>query len=204
MQGLIPLPSAAIQIISTSSSKAALASVIAQFDRLSEQRGDSVQILCALHKGRLGTVALNRAISGNDEIAIGELVMQIRNDRERGIFNGEIGTVTDRSLTGLTMVRDDGTTFFYKNSELSQLRRAWAISFHKSQGLEYEHVIMIVSRSHLSMLNRNMINVGITRAKKTCVIIDHANALAQAVARNTGESRTTLLTDLMQGRNPLA
>lgn len=164
-------------------------------------RGETVQILTAMHEGALGTLTLNRAIAGRSDIGVGDTVMQTENDRDRGILNGEIGIVVSHTGTALVVERDDGSTTAYQRHEFRQLVHAWAITYHKAQGLEYDHVILVTSPSQRRMLSRNLINVGITRAKRSCVIVDHQEGLRTAMTIETTNRRTTMLDRLMRGED---
>lgn len=176
----------------------ALAHTVRHFELLRD-RGESVQILTAMHDGPLGTAALNRAVAGRTQLGIGDAVMQTENDRERGVLNGEIGIIVDQTEAGLVVEREDGTTIPYDKRQYRQLVHAWAITYHKSQGLEYDHVILVTSPTQHRMLSRNLINVGITRAKRSCLIVDHRDGLRAAIATERTNRRTTLLDRILSG-----
>lgn len=200
MRGLPLRQSANVRLIPARRYEEALSQATQHFAHL-RQRGETVQILTAMHEGPLGTVLINRAIAGRTEIGLGDTVMQTENDRERGILNGEIGTVIGHNGTSLTVEREDGTQTVYQKSEFRQLVHAWAITYHKAQGLEYDHVILLTSPSQRRMLSRNLINVGITRAKRSCLIIDHQEGLRTAAAIETTNRRTTMLDRLLRGEH---
>ncbi len=176
----------------------ALAQTRALFQNL-RNRGDTVQILTAMHQGHLGTAAINHAIAGRREFSVGDAVMQTENDRERNVFNGEIGTIVEVDQDIVIVEREDGTRIPYDKIEQKQIVHAWAITYHKSQGLEYDHVVLITSQTQARMLSRNLINVGITRARRTCTIIDHRNGLRTAIAREISNRRTSLLDRIIRG-----
>jgi exodeoxyribonuclease V alpha subunit len=161
-------------------------------------RGQSVQILTAMHDGPLGTTAINRLISGRDKIEVGDTVMQTVNDRERSFFNGELAIVVHHDAHGVLLQKDDGSFVRSTPAQSRDLVPAWAISFHKSQGLEYETVILVVSRLHRHMLGQNLLNVGITRAKRRCIIINHGSALRVLRSVNQTAKRSTLLPHMLK------
>ena len=121
-------------------------------------------------------------------------VMQIRNNYEKEVFNGDIGVVeaADREERELK-VRFDERTVTYDVTELDELVLAYATTIHKSQGSEYPVVVMPVLMNHFVMLQRNLIYTGITRAKKALVIVGTKRALAYAVKNMTVSQRNTML-----------
>ena len=124
----------------------------------------------------------------------GDRVMQIRNNYDKDVFNGDIGTVSavdveDRSLTVLF----DGRTVSYEDSELDELTLAYATTIHKSQGSEYPVVIIPLLMTHFVMLQRNLVYTGITRAKRLCILVGTTKALAYAIHNQTVQKRNTRL-----------
>ncbi len=120
--------------------------------------------------------------------------MQIRNNYDKNVFNGDIGYVnavdtTERTLT----VIYDGRLVEYDVSELDELTLAYAVTIHKSQGSEFPVVVIPVTMKHYVMLQRNLIYTGITRAKKICVLVGTTKALAYAIKQNTVSKRNTKL-----------
>ncbi len=118
--------------------------------------------------------------------------MQIRNNYDKNVFNGDIGYVnavdtTERTLT----VIYDGRLVEYDVSELDELTLAYAVTIHKSQGSEFPVVVMPVTMKHYVMLQRNLIYTGITRAKKICVLVGTTKALAYAIHNQTVSRRNT-------------
>ena len=121
-------------------------------------------------------------------------VMQIKNNYDKEVFNGDIGVIesvneTDRTLT----VNFDGRSIEYDVTELDELVHAYATTIHKAQGSEYPIVIMPVLMNHYVMLQRNLIYTGITRAKKILVMVGTKKALSYAVRNVTVTKRNTLL-----------
>lgn len=159
---------------------------------------ETVQILTAMHDGPLGTTSINRLISGREKVDLGDTVMQTVNDRERAFFNGELAVVVHLDAQGMLLQKDDGSIVRSTPAQSRDLVPAWAISFHKSQGLEYDTVILVVSRLHRHMLGQNLLNVGITRAKRRCIIIDHGSALRTLRAVNQTAKRSTLLPHMLK------
>lgn len=170
-----------------------------------------IQVLCPMIRGSLGTASLNKMLQqavnpgqqGRAEIAIGERVFRVgdrvihrRNNYDLGVFNGDIGNITEINNEALTL----GVRFFqdnreveYQREQITELEAAYAITIHKSQGSEFEVIIIPVLTQHFRMLFRNLIYTGITRAKKLAVFVGTRRALAMAVAnRDTGLRQTAL------------
>lgn len=149
--------------------------------------------------------ALNPAQSGKVELKVGanvfrvgDKVMQLKNDYQKLVFNGDIGRVSeidveDRSLSVIYQDVDGERLVDYETEELDQLVLAYAISVHKSQGNEYPVVIIPVTTQHFLMLQRNLLYTAVTRAKKMVVIIGTKKAIAIAVKNNRIEERRSLL-----------
>jgi exodeoxyribonuclease V alpha subunit len=155
--------------------------------------GENVQILAARHEGPCGTRAINNAITGKTGYSTGDRVIQLKNDRDLDFFNGELGTVAEISKTAITVVTDAGVAVEFNSIDPPTLSKAYCITYHKSQGLEFSESIIIVDPASRSMLDRNMVNVGITRAKTHATIIDEKNHLAKALTRSNSMTRRTLL-----------
>ncbi|TMR09266.1 ATP-dependent RecD-like DNA helicase [Nonomuraea turkmeniaca] len=173
---------------------------------------DQVQVLCPMRKGETGATALGRLIqdqlnpaaddkpehwSGATVFRVGDRVMPIRNNYDKGVFNGETGTVTDVSPAErtITIRTDDGEIVQYAFDELDDLTHAYAISVHRSQGSEYPFVVApIVAESGGIMLRRKLLYTLVTRAKAWVVLVGQREALELAVhrighRRNTGLAR---------------
>ena len=165
-----------------------------------------IQVLTPMQRGITGAANLNQllqhALNPGEEglrrggycFRVRDKVMQIKNNYDKEIFNGDIGTVEladeeNRSLA----VRFDDRTVEYDISELDELVHAYATTIHKAQGSEYPVVVMPVLMSHYVMLQRNLIYTGITRAKKLLVMVGTKKALSYAVRNVTVSRRNTLL-----------
>jgi len=165
-----------------------------------------IQVLTPMHRGVIGATNLNielqRALNpdkqgithGSRTFNLGDKVMQITNNYDKEIFNGDIGWVSridqeDREVT----IDFDGRLVSYDYSDLDEVVLAYAISVHKSQGSEYPVVILPVTTQHYILLQRNLIYTGITRAKKLVVLIGTKKALAIAIRNNKPQLRFTHL-----------
>lgn len=126
-------------------------------------------------------------------------VMQIKNNYDKEVFNGDIGIIESVNETDRTLkVNFDGRSVEYDVSELDELVHAYATTIHKSQGSEYPVVVMPVMMNHYVMLQRNLIYTGITRAKKVLVIVGTRKALTYAVKNVTVTKRNTLLKERLE------
>ena len=171
-----------------------------------------IQGLSPMHKGIIGTTNLNRvlqqALNPSDDtiermghtLKCGDKVMQIRNNYAKEVFNGDIGTISqiDRDMQRIT-IKYDGKAVDYEFAELDEIVLAYAVSVHKSQGSEYEAVILPVMPQHYILLQRNLIYTGVSRAKKLVVLIGTKKALAIALRNDKPQRRMTGLCNRMQG-----
>ena len=176
-----------------------------------------IQVLCPMHRGELGTGALNAAMQarlnpgasgvlevkrGDRIFRAGDKVMQIRNDYDKAVFNGDIGIIADIVGEGQAkLVVDfiDGRTAVYERQDLDQLVHAFAVSIHKSQGSEYPAVVMPIATQHYMMLQRNLLYTGITRGKRLVVVIGSRRAVGMAVRNNQTRTRWTYLAQRIRG-----
>ena len=127
-------------------------------------------------------------------------VMQIKNNYDKEVFNGDIGIIESVNETDKTLkVNFDGRSIEYDVTELDELVHAYATTIHKAQGSEYPIVVMPIMMNHFVMLQRNLIYTGITRAKKVLVIVGTKKALAYAVKNVTVTKRNTLLKERLAG-----
>jgi len=166
-----------------------------------------VQILSPMRSGVLGIHNLNDVLQnllnpsgaglevGPTTFRVGDKVMQIRNDYDRNVFNGDWGIVTrvlpkDRQL----FVEIDGQRVLYERNQFDDLVLAYAISVHKSQGSEYPVVVMPVMTQHFKMLKRNLLYTGMTRGRKLVVLVGSERAMEIAVSRCDDVHRNSMLT----------
>ncbi len=165
---------------------------------------DDIQVLAPMHKGVCGAQALNGALQGllnpNGEpftrggrtYRTGDKVMQIRNDYDRDVFNGDIGRIAARTERGLA-VRFDDRLVDYDGEALDNLVLAYACSVHKSQGSEYPAVVVPVLSEHWVMLQRNLLYTAVTRGKRLVVLVGQARAISRAVGNDQRQARCTAL-----------
>ncbi len=167
---------------------------------------EDVQVLSPMHRGEVGSENLNLALqnalnprgitleSAGRTFRINDKVMQIRNNYDKDVFNGDIGRIRRIDHEdGEIQVEFDGRSVKYDFSELEELVHAYAISIHKSQGSEYPAVVFPLLTQHFMMLQRNLLYTAVTRARKLVVIVGSKKALAVAVKNNRIQSRFTLL-----------
>ena len=167
---------------------------------------DDIQVLTPMHKGAAGVQALNQrlqaALNKNEEkvqrgerqYRLDDKVMQVRNNYDKDVFNGDIGrvcylNVEERELT----VRFEDKNVIYSFDELDEISPAYAISVHKSQGSEYPAVVFPVLTQHYMLLQRNLVYTGVTRGKKLVVLVGSTKALQIAVKNNKMHKRFTWL-----------
>ncbi|MCX7351039.1 MAG: AAA family ATPase, partial [Alphaproteobacteria bacterium] len=172
-----------------------------------------VQVLCPMNRGGVGARSLNielqAALNPAKEqkverfgwtFAPGDKVMQIENDYEKEVYNGDVGYIDAVDLdTGELITSFDGRAVTYGFGELDTLVPAYAATIHKSQGSEYPAVVIPVMTQHYAMLQRNLIYTGITRGKKLVVIVGQAKAVAIAVKNVSGRRRWTKLREWLAG-----
>jgi len=173
---------------------------------------DEAVVLVPMHRGSAGTQTLNHALQqivnpGNTEkqvsfmggsYKVGDRVMQLRNNYDKHVFNGEIGTITEIDTEDQQLiVRYDSKVVGYERADLYELVLAYAISIHKSQGSEYSAAIIVLFTQHFTLLQRNLIYTAITRAKKLCIFIGQPKAIAMGVKNNKSLVRKTFLKEFL-------
>ena len=173
----------------------------------------AIQVLTPMQRGAAGAATLNQMLQeklnsahanqclrrGGYSFRLGDKVMQIRNNYEKDIFNGDIGVIESVDMgEGQLFVRFDDRQVPYDASELDELVLAYATTIHKAQGAEYPVIVMPVLMSHFVMLQRNLIYTGITRAKKAVVIVGSKKALAYAIRNEVVGKRNTMLAKRLQ------
>ncbi len=170
-----------------------------------------IQVLTPMQRGVCGAANLNQVLQeamnpgsillrrGGMQYRLHDKVMQIRNDYDKEVFNGDIGVINhvdmeERELT----VNFDGREVVYDVSELEELTLAYATTIHKSQGSEYPIVVMPFTMSHYVMLQRNLLYTGVTRAKKILVLVGEKKAVWYAIKNETTADRNTRLAIRLQ------
>jgi exodeoxyribonuclease V alpha subunit len=198
-----------IKVATAEAAEARLLELVAT--RIPERFGldpvSEVQVLTPMNRGRMGTQALNELLQrnlnptpplaltrGQTRFALGDKVMQLENDYEREVYNGDIGRVTGVDPSTQTLeVTMDGRPLSYTADELDQLGIAYAVTVHKAQGSEYPAVVVPLLRQHGRMLRRNLLYTAITRARRLVVLLTEPDALERAVKNVVDLRRTTLL-----------
>ncbi|HEU4730614.1 MAG TPA: ATP-dependent RecD-like DNA helicase [Kofleriaceae bacterium] len=187
-----------------------------KFDPINE-----IQVLAPMHRGDLGTGALNRALqdrlnppsgtSGAAELTRGDRVfrrgdkvMQLKNDYDKSVFNGDIGVIA--AIDGdeaIVHVEFDGRVAGYERAELDQLGHAYAVSIHKSQGSEYPAVVIPLMPQHYMMLQRSLLYTAVTRGKKLVVLVGSRRAVAMAVRNADAKRRYTWLAERVRAASAI-
>jgi exodeoxyribonuclease V alpha subunit len=128
--------------------------------------------------------------------------MQIENDYDKEVYNGDIGYVEDvKPDDGELIARFDGRSVTYGFGELDALVPAYAATIHKSQGSEYPAVVIPVMTQHYAMLQRNLLYTGVTRGKKLVVLVGQRKAIAIAVRNASGRRRWSKLAEWLRPLN---
>ena len=168
-----------------------------------------IQVLCPMNRGGVGARSLNIALqaelnpAGERKVerfgwtfAPGDKVMQIENNYDKEVYNGDIGYVEDvDSIEGELTASFDGREVIYGFGELDTLVPAYAATIHKSQGSEYPAVVIPVMMQHYTMLQRNLIYTGVTRGKRLVVLVGQKKAVAIAVRNVSGRRRWSKLNE---------
>lgn len=171
-----------------------------------------IQVLTPMQRGVTGAANLNQILQqamnpegpalrrGGTQYRLRDKVMQIRNDYDKEVFNGDIGTVVRVDLEDRELVVNfDGREISYDVTELDELTLAYATTIHKAQGSEYPIVVMPFSMSHFVMLQRNLLYTGVTRAKKVLVLIGEKKAVYYAIKNEKTTERNTKLAGRLGG-----
>ncbi len=175
-----------------------------------------MQILSPMTRGSLGTLSLNSLIQqhgnpaepGKGQLKVGERILRVgdrvihrRNNYDLGVFNGDIGVVTDidaENLSCQVSFFPDHRIIEYQSEHIVELDLAYAITIHKSQGSEFEVVIIPLLTQHFKMLFRNLLYTGLTRARKLAIFVGTRKAMAMAVRNRDTTKRQTTLQQLLQ------
>ena len=185
-------------------------------------RPQEIQLLTPMQRGVVGAANLNQVLQaalnpasppdkfgnttpelrrGGYTFRLGDKVMQIRNDYDKEVFNGDIGTVSSINLEERSLsVSFDDRPVYYDVSELDELVLAYATTVHKAQGAEYPIVVMPIMMTHFVMLQRNLLYTGVTRAKKGLVLVGQKKAVGYCVRNVTVDKRNTLLAERLAGK----
>ena len=173
-----------------------------------------VQVLCPMNRGASGARSLNLELQRvlnpakgatverfGSTFAVGDKVMQIENDYDKDIYNGDIGFVhaIDEATSDLTL-DFDGRRIVYATGDLDQVVLAYATTVHKAQGCEYPAVVIPVTTQHYPLLQRNLIYTGLTRGKKLVVLVGQRKALAIAVKGTRTVKRWSKLRDWLSAQ----
>ena len=165
---------------------------------------EDIQVLVPMYRGETGANNLNRVLQdelnpkgqemtrGGIRFRVGDKVMQVRNNYDRDVFNGDIGRVQGIE-DDILRVRFQDRVLEYEFSELDELVLAYAMSVHKSQGAEFRAVVMPLTTQHYMMLQRNLLYTAITRARELVVLAGTKQALGMAVRNNRVAERHTTL-----------
>ncbi|MFH1566430.1 MAG: AAA family ATPase, partial [Gemmatimonadota bacterium] len=174
-----------------------------------------IQVLTPMYRGETGALSLNQRLQrrlnpsgrshqvGERELRVGDKVMQVRNNYDKGVFNGDVGRITclDADEETVAVSFDGGHRVEYRFGELDDLVLAYAVSIHRSQGSEFPVVVMPLTTQHYVMLQRNLLYTAITRARQLMVVVGSRRALRRAVENNQVASRHTALRErLEEGR----
>lgn len=178
---------------------------------------ENAMILTPMNRGLVGTYNLNHILQEllnphktHESLAYagttykkGDKVMQIRNNYDKNVYNGDIGVIDTIDLDDKEMIVDFGDQRLvpYDFEELNELVLAYAISIHKSQGSEYQAVIIPLFMQHFMLLQRNLVYTAITRAKRLCIFIGQPKAIAMAIKNNKNTKRLTFLQKFLTETN---
>ncbi len=173
-----------------------------------------IQLLTPMHRGVVGVAALNEALQaalnpplpnkpqrqlGSRIYRLGDRVMQIRNNYDKDVYNGDMGVISglDLEMQKLTVIMD-GRAVLYDFLELDELVHAFAISVHKSQGSEFPAVVVPILTTHYMMLQRNLLYTAVSRARRLVVLVGQPKAIALAVRNNKVTERHTGLRERLE------
>ena len=171
-----------------------------------------VQVLCPTNRGTLGARALNdvlrarlnptpaeRLVRGERTYAVGDRIMQVENDYDRDVYNGDLGTLAAIDHAQRTvLVTIDGRSLTYAFDDLDALQPAYAVTVHKAQGSEYPAIVLVLARQHGRLLRRDLVYTGLTRARSLAVLLVEDDALARTLRGRSAEWRTTRLKRLLE------
>ena len=184
--------------------------------RMGFNPANEVQLLCPMTRGMVGTRNFNQVLQqlinppsadksevsrGGMTFRIGDRVIQLKNDYDREVFNGDLGVVAGIDTTELEVtIRFEQRSVTYDYADLNEVALAWAISIHKSQGSEYPVVILPLYMQHYMMLSRNLVYTGLTRASKLAIVIGPNKAIGIAVKQFNQRQRYTRLKERLESK----
>ncbi len=169
-----------------------------------------IQVLAPMRKGRAGithlNVAMQEVLNPNGKplhrksLRNGDKVMQIRNNYDLNVFNGDVGIITliDEDTQEVEVSFDDGSKVLYSFEETDDLVPAYAVTVHKSQGSEYPAVVLVLLPQHYMMLQRNLLYTAVTRGKQLVVLVGSAKAIGLAVRNSNYAHRNTWLNERLK------
>lgn len=172
---------------------------------------DTTQLLSTTKKGESGTLAINRNLQ--DKLPFekgrtihrngfifhaGDKIMTLRNNYEAGYFNGDIGRIINITDMGQMTIQIKHKTVLMQNAWLEEIMPAYAVTIHKSQGSEFDNVIIVIPQNPSSLLDRSMIYTAITRAKKNVFILSQGDALEQAIRKDRKNRKKTSLAEKLK------
>jgi exodeoxyribonuclease V alpha subunit len=177
-----------------------------------------VQVLCPMNRGGVGARSLNIELqaalnpAGDRKVerfgwtfAPGDKVMQIENDYDKDVYNGDVGKIDDVDpAEGDLVVNFDGRAVTYGFGELDMLVPAYAATIHKSQGSEYPAVVIPIMTQHYAMLQRNLLYTGVTRGKRLVVLVGQKKAIAIAVRNVSGRRRWSKLAEWLRPKSSVS
>lgn len=188
-----------------------LKAIFLRIEKLGIAKEDTA-VLVPMNRGIVGTHAINHFLQellnpgqseqfvayGGTTYKIGDRVMQIRNNYDKSVFNGDTGTIADINKQEQELIVNFGErAVTYEFSEINELVLAYALSIHKSQGSEYKATIIPIFTCHFALLQRNLLYTAITRSKKICILIGQPKAIAIAIKNNKGIVRKTFLKEFL-------
>jgi len=174
---------------------------------------EDIQVICPTNRGKVGSTALNMLLQealqasrrdvslprGSRKLYVGDKVIQLRNNYDKVVFNGDIGRVARIDLEDQVVgIRYDDRLIDYDFSDLDELSLAYAISVHRSQGSEYKVVVFPLATQHYMLLQRSLVYTGITRAKKALVMVGMKKALWIAIKNDNVQKRYTTLAERLR------
>ena len=173
---------------------------------------DDIQVLCPMRRGTVGSENFNKrlqeilndspeeTIRGGRNFRVGDKVMQVRNNYDYEVFNGDIGRITDVDFVDkLVTIQFPEKHVVFDMADLNELVLAYGITVHKAQGSEYPAVVIPLMTQHYLMLQRNLLYTGITRAKELVVLVGTKKALGMAIRNNKVVERNSFLAERLGG-----